>query len=145
MSLTDICLNLSNSQFKSDADEVLQRAQIAGVSRMIIVGTDIESSRYCASRADDHEHLFATAGVHPHDADNVPEHWVDEIRDVIDETELLLAQKKRLENAMRATEIPLHIATYNLNCRQRRENIECLLYRTNTYTNYRYPRTTSNN
>lgn len=47
-----------------------------------------------------------------------------EIRDVIDETELLLAQKKRLENALRATEIPLHIATDNLNCRQRRENID---------------------
>lgn len=47
-----------------------------------------------------------------------------EIRDVIDETDLLLAQKKRLENALRATEIPLHIATDNLNCRQRRENID---------------------
>lgn len=44
-----------------------------------------------------------------------------EIRDVIDETDLLLAQKKRLENALRATEIPLHIATDNLNCRQRRQ------------------------
>lgn len=47
-----------------------------------------------------------------------------ETRDVIDETDLLLAQKKRLENGMRATEIPLHIATDNLNCRQRRENID---------------------
>lgn len=44
-----------------------------------------------------------------------------EIRDIIDETDLLLAQKKRLENALRTTEIPLHIATDNLNCRQRRQ------------------------
>ncbi|KAK3598847.1 hypothetical protein CHS0354_008589 [Potamilus streckersoni] len=47
-----------------------------------------------------------------------------EIRDVIDETDLLLAQKKRLENAYRATEIPLHIATDNLNCRQRRQGVD---------------------
>jgi len=47
-----------------------------------------------------------------------------EIQDVIDETELLLAQKKRLENALRATEIPLHIATDNLNCRQRRSGVD---------------------
>jgi len=47
-----------------------------------------------------------------------------EIRDVIDETDLLLAQKKRLENALRATEIPLHIATDNLNCRQRRQGLD---------------------
>ena len=47
-----------------------------------------------------------------------------EINDVIAETELLLAQKKRLENGLRATEIPLHIATDNLNCRQRRQGID---------------------
>ena len=47
-----------------------------------------------------------------------------EIQDVIAETDLLLEQKKRLENALRATEIPLHIATDNLNCRRRREGID---------------------
>merc|ERR1712141_415665 len=47
-----------------------------------------------------------------------------EIQDVIAETDLLLEQKKRLENALRATEIPLHIATDNLNCRQRRQGID---------------------
>ena len=47
-----------------------------------------------------------------------------EIGDVIDETDKLLGQKKRLENALRATEIPLHIATDNLNCRQRRQGVD---------------------
>ena len=43
------------------------------------------------------------------------------IQDMISETDLLLEQKKRLENGLRATEVPLHIATDNLNCRQRRQ------------------------
>nr|WLD15745.1 tektin 4 [Platynereis dumerilii] len=47
-----------------------------------------------------------------------------EIQDMISETDLLLAQKKRLENALRATEIPLHIATDNLNCRNRRQGVD---------------------
>ncbi len=47
-----------------------------------------------------------------------------EIGDVIDETDKLLGQKKRLENALRATEVPLHIATDNLNCRQRRQGVD---------------------
>ncbi|CAG5117655.1 unnamed protein product [Candidula unifasciata] len=47
-----------------------------------------------------------------------------EIQDVIDETDLLLAQKKRLENALRTTEVSLHIATDNLNCRQRRLGVD---------------------
>ena len=47
-----------------------------------------------------------------------------EINDMITETDSLLEQKKRLESALRATEIPLHIATDNLNCRQKRQAID---------------------
>ncbi|XP_013399215.1 tektin-4 [Lingula anatina] len=47
-----------------------------------------------------------------------------EIQDIIAETDLMLAQKKRLENALAATEIPLHISTDNLNARQRRQTID---------------------
>jgi len=46
------------------------------------------------------------------------------ISDMIAETDLAIEQKKRLENALRATEVPLHIATDNLNCRQRRQGID---------------------
>lgn len=47
-----------------------------------------------------------------------------EINDMISETDLVLAQKKRLENALRATEVPLHIATDNLNCRLKRQGVD---------------------
>jgi tektin-4 len=46
------------------------------------------------------------------------------INDMISETDLMLEQKKRLESALRATEVPLHISSDNLNCRQRRQNID---------------------
>ncbi len=49
-----------------------------------------------------------------------------EIQDMIAETDLLFDQKKRLENALRATEIPLHIATDNLNCRQKRQGVDLM-------------------
>ena len=47
-----------------------------------------------------------------------------EINDIRAEKELLFAQKNRLENALRATEVPLHIATDNLNCRQKRQGVD---------------------
>jgi tektin-4 len=43
---------------------------------------------------------------------------------MIAETDLLISQKNRLERALRATEVPLHIASDNLNCRQRRLGID---------------------
>jgi len=55
-------------------------------------------------------------------------YWKSELRreigDMITETDLLCQQKLRLENALRATEIPLHIVTDNLHCRQRRQGID---------------------
>ncbi|NP_999787.1 tektin A1 [Strongylocentrotus purpuratus] len=47
-----------------------------------------------------------------------------EIEEMIEETDLLCAQKKRLENALDATEVPLKIARDNLTCRSRRQDID---------------------
>ena len=46
------------------------------------------------------------------------------IQDLLAETDLLSALKRQLENAYRSTELPLHIATDNLNCRLRRQGVD---------------------
>lgn len=45
-----------------------------------------------------------------------------EVHDLVAETDLLLAQKQRLERALDATAVPFSIATDNLQCRQRRQH-----------------------
>ena len=50
------------------AAEVLAAAREAGVIRFIDVGTDAEHSARAVERARAHEGVWATAGVHPHDA-----------------------------------------------------------------------------
>ncbi|XP_022093649.1 tektin-4-like [Acanthaster planci] len=47
-----------------------------------------------------------------------------EIEEMIEETDLLCAQKKRLANALDATELPMMIARDNLDCRARRREID---------------------
>ena len=42
--LIDIGVNLSNSQYKNDVDDVLMRAQEAGVKKMVLTGTSIAES-----------------------------------------------------------------------------------------------------
>ena len=79
MKLTDICVNLSNSQFDADRTAILERAREHGVARQILVGTDLSSSRFCQQWATEHSDLFATAGIHPHDADHTSEDWIGEI------------------------------------------------------------------
>lgn len=67
----DIGINLTGSSFADDLDEVLQRAQAAEVGSMVVTGTDVEHSRKAVELCQQYpELLFATAGVHPHNADD---------------------------------------------------------------------------
>ncbi len=48
--------------------DVIAEAQAAGVSRMITVGTDAAQSRAAIETARAHDGVWATVGLHPHDA-----------------------------------------------------------------------------
>lgn len=69
--ITDTHAHVFGERFDEDRDEVLARARAAGVERIVVVGTDVASSRaafdLCAGRAG----LHPTAGIHPHDAATV--------------------------------------------------------------------------
>ena len=51
-----------------DADEAVERAADAGVTRILTVGTDVEDCRRALSLAERHEGVFAVLGIHPHEA-----------------------------------------------------------------------------
>lgn len=69
MDLIDIGINLTHASFRSDRDAVVARARAAGVTQMILTGTSLAGSERALVVAAELE-LFATAGVHPHDAKN---------------------------------------------------------------------------
>jgi TatD DNase family protein len=50
------------------ADEAVDAARAVGVERLVTVGTDVASSRTAIDVARRFEGVWATAGVHPHDA-----------------------------------------------------------------------------
>ena len=65
----DIGINLTNKQFAGEYDEVIDRAISAGVEQMLLTGTSVRSSKEALALAEEYpETLFATAGIHPHDA-----------------------------------------------------------------------------
>ena len=69
MDLIDIGANLGHESFASDLDEVLDRAAHAGVHRMVVTGSSVSDSKAAAALARHHpDRLWATAGIHPHEA-----------------------------------------------------------------------------
>ncbi len=71
MKLIDIGVNLTGSAFKNDLPDVLARAQQAGVQHMIVTGTDVAHSEAAIALCEQYPGMLtATAGVHPHHADD---------------------------------------------------------------------------
>jgi TatD DNase family protein len=57
--------HLDYPDFANDFDDVLRRATEAGVTRIITIGTSVESSRRAVEMAEKHPNVFAVIGVHP--------------------------------------------------------------------------------
>jgi TatD DNase family protein len=66
--LVDTHAHLHFPQFADDLPDVLARARAAGVRRLVTVGTDVEGSRAAVALAREQADVWATVGIHPHDA-----------------------------------------------------------------------------
>lgn len=82
LTLIDSHAHIYYRDFADDFDEMLQRASDAGVAAMLVVGTDMESSRESVELAEKYPQLYAAVGVHPHDAGRVTEGCYDVIRNL---------------------------------------------------------------
>ena len=80
----DIGVNLTGSSFKKDLPQVIERAQSAGVEKLIITGTDIKHSELAIGLTQQYESIcFATAGLHPHNASDYSNDLGSELRDML--------------------------------------------------------------
>ena len=90
MRLVDVCINLMNQVFDKDRGEVVRAAAAAGVFPLVITGSSEQSSLGAALYANSyngHEpgSLYATAGVHPHEAKNCGNSTIDLLRELAQE------------------------------------------------------------
>ncbi|MEP7013863.1 MAG: TatD family hydrolase [Verrucomicrobiota bacterium] len=74
--------HLDYPDFASDFDDVLRRATEAGVTRIITIGTSIESSRRAVELAEKHANVFAVIGVHPSHAEEAGEDVITPLREL---------------------------------------------------------------
>ncbi|WP_434985107.1 TatD family hydrolase [Vreelandella zhaodongensis] len=66
--LVDIGANLTHESFQRDLGDVIARAKAANVATLIVTGTDIEHAEHAVELAKQTPGIYATAGIHPHDA-----------------------------------------------------------------------------
>ncbi|HEA47150.1 MAG TPA: YchF/TatD family DNA exonuclease [bacterium] len=66
--LIDTHIHLDDPCYGKDRDAVIARAREEGVDYLIVVASDLESSKKCVKLAEEFDSLYATVGIHPHEA-----------------------------------------------------------------------------
>jgi TatD DNase family protein len=84
MQLVDTHCHLDSEQFNADREAVIERARAAGVTRMMAIGTgdgppDLEAGLRLAQQ---YEFIYATIGVHPHDASKATTETFEQLREL---------------------------------------------------------------
>ncbi|MBA2331623.1 MAG: TatD family hydrolase [Actinobacteria bacterium] len=77
---------------------LLERARAAGVTRVVTIGTGIESCRAALTLADEHDEVYAALGIDPHRAGGEEADRVGELRDLLGHPKVVAVGETGLDN-----------------------------------------------
>jgi TatD DNase family protein len=82
--LIDSHAHIQGPEYDVDREAVLARAQQAGLEMIVVIGGagDLSSNAAAVSLAESHPALYATVGMHPHDARTVGARELDRLQDL---------------------------------------------------------------
>jgi TatD DNase family protein len=80
--MIDSHCHLDFEAFKNEREELVAAAHRAGVHTIINIGVDLESSSRSVALAERFDNIYATVGVHPHDADTLDEAGLRELEEM---------------------------------------------------------------
>ena len=70
MKIFDSHCHLDDKSYRKDLDQVIKRANDAGIIRMMTIGINGRTSAQAVSLARSYDGIYASVGVHPHDVKN---------------------------------------------------------------------------
>jgi TatD DNase family protein len=79
----DTHAHLDYSDYADDLPEVIERARAAGITKIISIGTDLDSSRRAVKLADRFAGVFAAIGWHPSNAHEAPDDIRPALRELV--------------------------------------------------------------
>jgi TatD DNase family protein len=78
----DTHAHLDYPDFQPDLAQVIDRARTAGITRIISIGTDLESSRRAIKLAETYPEVYAVVGWHPSNASEAPDDFRAPLREL---------------------------------------------------------------
>ena len=87
--LTDSHCHLFYEEILKDIDNVFKRSKELGVNRFICVGTNINDSLLSLDISNKYENVYCSAGIHPHDSENVDKDYIHQIELMMDSDKMI--------------------------------------------------------
>lgn len=82
LELIDTHAHLDHEWFDGERDEVVQRARDAGVGTIVTIGADMSTSEAAVRLAETYPSVYATVGIHPHDASGATEAAYERLKEL---------------------------------------------------------------
>ncbi|PQD93943.1 hydrolase TatD [Pradoshia eiseniae] len=80
--LFDTHVHLNDDQFADDLEEVIERARLNGVERVVVVGFDEKTIKRAMELIDTYDFMYAAIGWHPVDAIDLTDSYLDWIEEL---------------------------------------------------------------
>ena len=79
MKLIDTHAHLYYDQMYNNLDTVLEEATENGVTKIICIGTDLNTSKQSVEIANKYKNVYAAVGIHPHDSKDVTKDYLKDL------------------------------------------------------------------
>lgn len=79
----DTHAHYADDAFDADREEILERLPGQGIGLIMLASSGIDDTKANSELSAQYGYIYAAAGVHPENADNVPEDYLDIIRDTV--------------------------------------------------------------
>ena len=79
--MIDTHCHLEMEAFDDDREDVIKRAREAGLEAIITIGSDFEGCKGAVALAEKYDFIYATVGIHPHDAKGFNEDIFSQIKE----------------------------------------------------------------
>jgi len=89
MKLIDTHCHLDMKHYENDMDDVIARANQQGISMMITIGIDVNTSKKALTIAKSHDNIYASVGIHPHDAASCTKEAISSLARLADDTKVV--------------------------------------------------------
>lgn len=93
--MIDTHCHLEMDAFGKDREDVIKRAKEAGLEAIITIGSDFEGCKGAVALSEKHDFVYATVGIHPHDAKDFTENVFNQIKKWTTPAHPPLSKRKR--------------------------------------------------